>query len=72
MMKIRFKLLIALTGLFFILLYACNGNKNKETILTGSTSILVDETLLPIIEDQVAVFENQYNAKVKLIPQSEK
>ena len=71
-MKIRFKLLIAFTGLFFILLYACNGNKKKETILTGSTSILVDETLLPIIEDQVAVFENQYNAKVKLIPQSEK
>ena len=32
----------------------------------------MDETLLPIIEDQVAVFENQYNAKVKLIPQSEK
>ena len=72
MMKIRFKLLIAFTGLFIILLYACNGNKNKETILTGSTSILVDETLLPIIEDQVAVFENQYSAKVKLIPQSEK
>ena len=71
-MKIRFKLLIAFTGLFFILLYACNGNKNKETILTGTTSVLVDETLLPIIEDQVAVFENQYNAKVKLIPQSEK
>lgn len=71
-MKIRFKLLIALTGLFFILLYACNSNKSKETILTGSTSILVDETLLPIIEDQVVVFENQYNAKLKLIPESEK
>jgi phosphate transport system substrate-binding protein len=71
-MKIRFKLLIALTGLFFILLYACNGNKNKETIITGNTSVLVDETLLPIIEDQVAVFENQYTAKIKLIPQSEK
>ncbi len=71
-MKIRFKLLIALTGLFFILLYACNSNKSKETILTGSTSILVDETLLPIIEDQVVVFENQYDAKLKLIPESEK
>ena len=61
-----------LCRLFFLILYACNGNKNKETILTGTTSVLVDETLLPIIEDQVAVFENQYNAKVKLIPQSEK
>ena len=72
MMKIRFNLLVAVTSLFFLILYACNGNKNKETILTGTTSVLVDETLLPIIEDQVAVFENQYAAKIKLIPQSEK
>ena len=72
MMKIRFTVLVAATAIFFLILYACNGNKNKETILTGTTSVLVDETLLPIIEDQVAVFENQYAAKIKLIPQSEK
>lgn len=71
-MKIRIKYIVAITSLFLILLYACNGNKNKETILTGTTSVLVDETLLPIIEDQVNVFENQYAAKIKLIPQSEK
>jgi phosphate transport system substrate-binding protein len=36
----------------------------KETIITGSTSILVDETLVPIIEDQIAVFESEYNATI--------
>ncbi|MES2748724.1 MAG: substrate-binding domain-containing protein [Bacteroidota bacterium] len=44
----------------------------SDTIIEGKTSILVDETLLPIIEDQLAVFENSYNAKITLIPQSEK
>jgi phosphate transport system substrate-binding protein len=62
---------------FFLLLffvYACNqGNapKKEETILKGSTSIFVDETLTPIMEEQVAVFENNYEAKIKLISKSE-
>ncbi|SFE85679.1 PstS family phosphate ABC transporter substrate-binding protein [Flavobacterium xueshanense] len=53
---------------------SCNqGNKSKEeeTILKGSASIYVDETLTPIIEDQVAVFENKYEAKISLISKSE-
>jgi phosphate transport system substrate-binding protein len=57
-----------------VLVFACNqvNNKNdKETILKGSTTIYVDETLAPIIEDQVAVFENEYEAKVKLVAKSE-
>ena len=57
-----------------ILLVACNQtNKSKdvETILKGSASIFVDETLTPIIEDQVAVFENKYEAKIKIISKSE-
>ncbi|WP_338441542.1 substrate-binding domain-containing protein [Flavobacterium hankyongi] len=31
----------------------------------------MDETILPIIEDQVMVFENQYDAKIKLVGKSE-
>ncbi|MDI5948025.1 substrate-binding domain-containing protein [Flavobacterium sp. LB2P84] len=57
-----------------ILVLACNKATNKkdnETILKGSTTIYVDETLAPIIEDQVAVFENEYEAKVKLVAKSE-
>ena len=61
---------------FIIVFFACNQtNKqtnNNETILKGSTSILVDETLLPIIEDQVEVFESLYaGSKIKLIAKSE-
>jgi phosphate transport system substrate-binding protein len=43
----------------------------KESILKGSTTIYVDETLAPIIEDQVAVFESNYDAKIKIVPKSE-
>lgn len=60
-------------SLCVFLLLMCNkkAETTQETILTGSTSILVDESLLPIIEDQVAVFESEYNAKIKLLPKSE-
>ena len=61
---------------FIVVFFACNQtNKqtnNNETILKGSTSILVDETLLPIIEDQVEVFESLYaGSKIKVIAKSE-
>jgi phosphate transport system substrate-binding protein len=52
---------------------SCKKNevRDGETILTGSTTIYVDETLLPIIEDQKAVFENQYDAQLNLVAKSE-
>ena len=60
----------------FAFLFACKkteGSKeNKETILKGSTTILVDETLQPVIEDQIAVFESVYPAKITLNAKSEK
>lgn len=60
--------------LVIVFVVSCNqGNKSKEeeTILKGSASIYVDETLTPIIEEQVAVFENKYEAKINLISKSE-
>lgn len=59
-----------------VVLVSCNKKDNnpeklKETILEGTTTILVDQTVQPIIEDQVAVFENQYRAKIKLVNKSE-
>ncbi|MFT5669150.1 MAG: phosphate transport system substrate-binding protein [Vicingaceae bacterium] len=67
------KLLIAL--LFLGLLFNCkqsNGSKDgKETILKGSTTIVVDETLIPIIEAQISIFQKEYKAKIKLIGKSE-
>lgn len=63
--------------LFFIgfLFITCNQKQQNKTsdesILKGSATIFVDETLTPIIEDQVAVFESSYDAKIKIISKSE-
>jgi phosphate transport system substrate-binding protein len=47
-------------------------NPKSDTIIEGETTILVDETLMPIVEDQVTIFESQYRAKITLLPKSEK
>ena len=69
----QFPQFVFLTAL--ILLVSCNSSnstKNEsETILKGSTSLLVDETLKPIMEDQIQVFESLYEAKIVLEAKSE-
>lgn len=59
-------------GFFCIFFIMCNKGErsvdNQESILKGSTSIFVDETLVPIIEEQVAIFESKYDATIKIIP----
>ena len=45
---------------------------NSDSIIEGQTSILVDETLLPIVDDQVTIFQSEYDAKITLVPKSEK
>ncbi|TDE03627.1 PstS family phosphate ABC transporter substrate-binding protein [Flavobacterium sandaracinum] len=57
-----------------VVVYSCNQTntpKEEETILKGKASLFVDETLSPIIEDQIAVFESKYKAKITLIAKSE-
>ena len=49
-----------------------DSKKDKETILKGKMTLLVDETVKPIIEDQIAVFESTYDAKIKIEAKSEK
>ncbi|MEO8253856.1 MAG: substrate-binding domain-containing protein [Flavobacterium sp.] len=44
----------------------------KDSIIKGQTTLLVDETVKPLIEDQIAVFESTYNAKIILEAKSEK
>ena len=61
-------------ALAFTIVYACNKKSkddSKQTILEGKQKVLVDETILPVIQDQVDVFESQYNAKIELIAKSE-
>lgn len=61
----------------FVFLFAmCNqkskNESDKETILKGSIDIVVDETVKPIVDDQVAVFEGTYyGAKISVKPKSE-
>lgn len=61
----------------FVFLFAmCNqtskNKSDKETILKGSLDITVDETVKPIVDDQVAVFEGTYySAKITVKPKSE-
>lgn len=59
----------------FAFVFSCDKKapaRDEETILKGKVSIFVDETLLPVIEDQVAVFESEYNdASITLIGKSE-
>ena len=58
-------------GLLSVCFFCNQKADQQETILKGSTTILVDETLKPIIEDQIAVFENDYDAKIAIKPKSE-
>jgi phosphate transport system substrate-binding protein len=63
-----------LTFVFLIFLVLnCNKKEEKkvETILKGTANILVDETLVPIIEDQIEVFESYYDAKLAIVAKSE-
>jgi len=61
-------------GFILILIFiGCkNSDSTKETIIKGTTNLLVDESFQPVIEDQVAVFQGQYNAKIVVDAKSEK
>ncbi|PWA05721.1 phosphate ABC transporter substrate-binding protein [Flavobacterium laiguense] len=62
---------------FFICFFFFNCKKsddakvNSETIIKGTTTIFVDETITPIVEDEIMVFESKYDAKINLISKSE-
>ncbi len=45
--------------------------EGKETVLTGEAIVAVDESILPIMQDQVEIFEDAYKAKINLKASSE-
>lgn len=67
--------ILVLISFVFIIVFSCDRkakSQEEETILKGKVTILVDETLLPVIEDQKQVFESQYNnATLTLVGKSE-
>lgn len=66
------KIFVGLSLLTLILLFSCqNKNEKQDTIISGKATVYVDESILPIIEDQEAVFETEYKAKLHLVSKSE-
>jgi phosphate transport system substrate-binding protein len=69
-----YKKYILLIFICFLFAY-CNqkdkGTSNDETILKGTATIFVDETITPIVEDEIMVFESKYDAKINLVSKSE-
>jgi phosphate transport system substrate-binding protein len=63
---------------FTTLLFACNQNAKKDRadqgIISGHTTILADESLFPIVDDEYQIFANNYKqAEINIIykPQQE-
>lgn len=54
--------------LFLLAIFMAVGCKDKpaQSILEGEITLLCDESLVPIIEDQIAVFESDYRARINL------
>lgn len=70
MKRIAF-VLILIIGVVSVVV-SCKKEKTvKETIISGNVTILVDESIFPIVEDQKNVFERTYKANITLNSQSE-
>jgi phosphate transport system substrate-binding protein len=67
----RYMLKAIAVATVLLVVVTCSKKENKETILEGKATVWTDETLTPIVEDQVMVFESQYNAKINLVSKSE-
>lgn len=67
------KTLVGFVLLTLLFVFSCQqkNNKNEDTILEGKATIYVDESILPIVEDEAAVFETEYKAKLHLVSKSE-
>lgn len=62
-------LFIALT--FLVITCKDTAVSKKDTMTEGSATFLVDETLTPIVEAQVQIFQDRYQAKIQIQPKSE-
>jgi phosphate transport system substrate-binding protein len=67
------KTTISFLLLTLLFVFACQKKSEgkQDTIIEGKATIYVDESILPIVEDEEAVFETEYKAKLHLVTQSE-
>ena len=74
-MRSNKKEISAIFVLIFLMVFACKKSKNStddESYVKGKAEIYVDESLLPIVEDQEMVFESKYpKANIKLFPEAD-
>lgn len=70
-MNSTFKLIVAFWVLFLAISCNKSADATQETILKGNATLLVDATLMPVMEDQVQIFESRYEATIKMNVQSE-
>ena len=63
------KTLVCFILLALLFVFSCQkkDNKTKDTVLEGKATVYVDESILPIVEDEQAVFETEYNARFHLV-----
>ena len=69
------KKIVSIFVVLILVVFACKKSETateEETYVIGKAEIYVDESLLPIVEDQEMVFESRYpKANIKLIPKSD-
>ena len=66
------KTIIGFALLAILFIFSCQRKSEvKDTITEGKATVYVDESILPIVEDEVAVFEAEYKAKLHLVSKSE-
>lgn len=74
-MRSNIKKIAVIFVLIFLVVFACKKSDNStedESYVKGKAEIYVDESLLPIVEDQELVFESKYpKANIKLITQTD-
>lgn len=72
MMNKLTKAIVGFAMLTLLFVFSCQKkNENKDTMTQGKATLYVDESILPIIEDQTAVFEAEYTANFQLVSKSE-
>lgn len=65
--------IISVIGIVSVVVSCKKGKEEtvKDTMISGNVTLLVDESIFPIMEDQKDVFQNTYKANITLNPQSE-
>jgi|688.fasta_scaffold463176_1 phosphate transport system substrate-binding protein len=74
-MKSKINIIISIFVFTILVFFSCKKSENStedESYVKGKAEIYVDESLLPIVEDQEMVFESKYQkADIRLIPKSD-